>query len=326
MSLPLAVAVPANSEKISYSTEEDCISQDINVQEIKKCLNKHDWPETLQVLFLEKLKITPIRYIIIDDSGSMGVEDGEIFSFNTMKTIIVPRYQELKNSLLFFQDVINSGNIKTVIKPLNKNYFNGDGINNLDHIITPCGGTPLLTSINGVINEISKINHILIQNNMVVSVIIATDGEASDGSIEEMKASISKLMKLKVHVVIRLCTNEEKIIKYWNSIDDNIEESLDILDGYYSEAKEVYKNNKCIGYGLPLHQFREFGLYFPAFDLIDEHKINNDTKEKFAKVLTGMNDLSDKQEVIRRMPMTMCPIRKKRVPFLKIKEDKCVIF
>ena len=49
-----------------------------------------------------------------------------------------------------------------------------------------------------------------------VAVIIATDGESSDGDIA---AAMAPLKDLPVWVVIRLCTDEDKIVDYWNNID-----------------------------------------------------------------------------------------------------------
>jgi hypothetical protein len=49
-----------------------------------------------------------------------------------------------------------------------------------------------------------------------VVVVIATDGESSDGPLAP---EMAKLKDLPVHVVVRLCTDEEQICNYWNSID-----------------------------------------------------------------------------------------------------------
>ena len=52
-----------------------------------------------------------------------------------------------------------------------------------------------------------------------VVVVIATDGESSDGDIA---AAMAPLKDLPVHVVIRLCTDDERICSYWNSIDQQL--------------------------------------------------------------------------------------------------------
>lgn len=55
------------------------------------------------------------------------------------------------------------------------------------------------------------------QTNQKVCVIIATDGESSDGDIA---AAMRPLQQLPVWVVIRLCTDENRIVDYWNNIDN----------------------------------------------------------------------------------------------------------
>lgn len=54
------------------------------------------------------------------------------------------------------------------------------------------------------------------QTNQKVCVVIATDGESSDGDIA---AAMRPLSQLPVWVVIRLCTDEDRIAEYWNNID-----------------------------------------------------------------------------------------------------------
>lgn len=52
--------------------------------------------------------------------------------------------------------------------------------------------------------------------NQKVVVVIATDGESSDGDVA---TALKPLERLPATVVIRLCTDEEKVCNYWNQID-----------------------------------------------------------------------------------------------------------
>jgi precorrin-6B methylase 1 len=60
-------------------------------------------------------------------------------------------------------------------------------------------------------------------NQQKVAVIIATDGESSDGDIA---TAMAPLAQLPAWVVIRLCTDDEKIINYWNNIDQQLGSKL----------------------------------------------------------------------------------------------------
>jgi hypothetical protein len=46
---------------------------------------------------------------------------------------------------------------------------------------------------------------------------------------------------LPVWVVIRLCTNENAIVSYWNNVDKEIELNMDVIDDPLGEAKEIHK-------------------------------------------------------------------------------------
>ena len=98
-------------------------------------------------------------------------------------------------------------------------------------------------------------------------IVIATDGESSDGDVT---VAMRPLQSLPVHVVIRLCTDNERVCNYWNSIDSQLEVQLDVLDDLTSEATEVNRVNPWVTYAEPLHRLREFGVPLREMDLIDE--------------------------------------------------------
>ncbi len=51
-------------------------------------------------------------------------------------------------------------------------------------------------------------------------VVVATDGESSDGDVSR---ALEAFRHLPVWIVIRLCTDQENVVAYWNDIDDEIE-------------------------------------------------------------------------------------------------------
>lgn len=57
-----------------------------------------------------------------------------------------------------------------------------------------------------------------------------------------------------------MCTDEGEITEYWNSLDQELELEMDVLDDLYGEAVEVHKQNKWLTYGEPLHRLREWGV------------------------------------------------------------------
>lgn len=84
------------------------------------------------------------------------------------------------------------------------------------------------------------------------------------------------LKNLPVWVVVRLCTDEEKIVNYWNNIDQELELDMDVLDDWRGEAEEVTRHSPWFTYGEPIHRLREFGTPLKEIDKLDETKLSMD--------------------------------------------------
>jgi hypothetical protein len=138
---------------------------------------------------------------------------------------------------------------------------------------SPSGGTPLCQHIRVVIDAIRAAEPLLRANGQRASITIATDGESSDGDIA---AAMKPLERLPCWVVVRLCTDDEKIVEYWNNIDSQLELEMDVLDDFASEAAEITEVNKWLVYGEPLHRLREWGVQFKELDLLDEATLSAD--------------------------------------------------
>lgn len=113
-------------------------------------------------------------------------------------------------------------------------------------------------------------------------VVIFTDGESSDGDIA---SAMRPLQTLPVWVVIRLCTDDDKVVEYWNNIDRVLELDMDVLDDLHGEAQEVTGNNPWLTYGEPLHRMREFGIHCKEMDLLDEAKLSLEQIRLFCSLM-----------------------------------------
>jgi hypothetical protein len=108
-----------------------------------------------------------------------------------------------------------------------------------------------------------------------VAIIIATDGLPTDSEgyggdevLAEFVQALKSLEGLPVWLVIRLCTDEKKVTAFYNSLDEQLELSLEVLDDFLGEAREVNRNNKWLNYALPMHRCRELGYHDRLLDLI----------------------------------------------------------
>ena len=166
-------------------------------------------------------------------------------TFYYFRILTCSRWSELTDALKFHAQIAHAASAPTEFRLLNSSVpisiGTDDGSNSLNVLLStfegsPNGGTPLCRHIKDVVSKISLIEHQLRANNQRACVMIATDGESSDGDIAE---ALKPLERLPVWVVVRLCTDDDKIVDYWNNIDKVLELDMDVLDDLFGEADEV---------------------------------------------------------------------------------------
>jgi len=174
-----------------------------------------------------------------------------------------------------------------------------------------------------------------------VAIVLATDGLPTDRyggtswqARNEFKQALRSLESLPIWVVIRLCTDDDEVVDFYNNIDNELELSIDVLDDFVAEAKEVYEHNKWLNYALPLHRMREMGFYHKLFDLIDERSLTRDELRDFFHLLYGadaLDSLPDPQvdwdrfldriaQITRSQNLQWNPIFKRMMPWVDIRK------
>lgn len=205
------------------------------------------------------------------------------------------RWAELTSALHFHLDLAHAGMIPTEfrllngVQPLRVGFQEGESAANVRALKTcfndsPNGGTPLCRHIHDVVQQIHVMEPMLRAMGQKVCIIIATDGESSDGDVAE---ALRPLKDMPAWVCVRLCTDSEAVVKYWNDIDNVLEQNLDILDDLAGEAEEVHKVNPWITYTEQLHRFREFGVSLKEFDLLDEGTLSKEHLTKICRIIYG---------------------------------------
>merc|ERR1712151_1215293 len=87
-------------------------------------------------------------------------------------------------------------------------------------------------------------------------------------------------------IVIRLATDEDSTVNYYNQIDGELELPLDILDDLKGEAIEVYDSgNGWFAYTPLIHRIREGGTMERLFDLLDERPLMPNEIANFLELL-----------------------------------------
>jgi len=247
----------------------------------------------------------PNRYWVVDNSWSMGTEDGSIFEGETEQK--VTRWAELGASIRWVAKISSQLKARTeftVINPPVKlgnllNLWKGEGsqkivfgvssdaaaAQELDALLDarPVGHSYLCKALKPIVAEILENAPRLKASDQKACLVIATDGEATDGDIAEV---LQPLAGAPVQVIVRLCTNEQKVVDYWNAVDERLDSfCLDVLDDLKSEAKEVHKHNPWLAYPNVFHRLREWGARPEVLDKIDERGLNYEEAERLTSLL-----------------------------------------
>ena len=116
-----------------------------------------------------------------------------------------------------------------------------------------------------------------------------TDDQGYGGEeiTQEFIRALRSLEGLPIWLVIRLCTDEANVTDFYNKLDGMLELSLEVLDDFLGESREVQSQNPWLNYALPMHRCRELGYHDRLFDLIDERPLTKGELRDFCVLLFG---------------------------------------
>jgi hypothetical protein len=188
------------------------LQRPIDETNLKKHLNKQKWPKGLVDILIKSSKRSPVRFIIIDDSGSMSKVDGKrlMTDGRNCKMLKCSRWTELQETVRSQAQISMSGKIISEFRLLNGadpviiglDNDDNENMSFLEEVLeqSPAGQTPLCEHIESIIENISSIADQLRNNGQRATVIICTDGESTDGNLAEV---MKPLQDLPVWLVVR---------------------------------------------------------------------------------------------------------------------------
>jgi len=301
----------------------------------------------------------PLRVVIVDNSGSMNTPDGQRIvqggdgagawwgNHSGMRRLSCTRWQELGEEIVQMAQMATALRARTDFHMLNpKNGYDilsvcpssytslvNQGVSADVEMIqaatrtSPCGTTPLTESVMRIVAMIEPHARDLHARGERVAVIIATDGLPNNRS--SFVSAMQALQRLPVWVIVRLCTDDDSIVDYWNDLDRNLESPLEVLDDLRSEAVEVERLNPWLTYGGPLHLCRLFGMPGKLFDALDESSLLPFQIKEFVEDLLGITIghdpqvdkdafLNDVKEALAEVPPVLHPITLQPKPWLDL--------
>ena len=162
--------------------------------------------------------------------------------------------------------------------------------------IHPAGPAPLIQHLQALQTYLRSIAQQLVAQNHTVSVILTTQGIPTNGEsrpavTQQFMSALNSFEGLPAWFVIRLCTDDEHVFDFYNSLDShrlfstNLE--VDVLDDFFGESLEIYLRNPWVTYGLPLHRFREAGFRVHVLDVLDERALTIQEVRQLCHFLFG---------------------------------------
>ncbi|KAJ8612848.1 hypothetical protein CTAYLR_002092 [Chrysophaeum taylorii] len=342
-SIPMASKVVAVEELPSNNRPRD---------EAIDIIRRMGLPQGIAEQILKSTESFPVRYWIVDNSGSMSTGDGHRILTGPggrEGMVTCSRWDELGSAIMWHARLAVELGAYTEFRLLNApgsgpqiviagttvgsyDPASAEELRCIDELIasTPTGRTPLCAQIRAVTAQVQAQKESLLATGKRACIIVASDGQATDGDLAQ---ALAPLRSLPVWVVVRLCTDDDSVVEYWNSIDEELELDLDVLDDLSGEAAEVTSFSPFLTYAMALHRLREFGTLYKLVDILDERRLSkhelidlvalifgDDAREQLPHPSLGFKPfLRALKEVQAGAPPVWDPLRHRHRPWINIK-------
>eukprot|EP00746_Dinoflagellata_sp_MGD_P086953 gnl/MRDRNA2_/MRDRNA2_34476_c0_seq1.p1 gnl/MRDRNA2_/MRDRNA2_34476_c0~~gnl/MRDRNA2_/MRDRNA2_34476_c0_seq1.p1 ORF type:complete len:454 (+),score=59.24 gnl/MRDRNA2_/MRDRNA2_34476_c0_seq1:119-1480(+) len=267
-------------------------------------------PPCLAKLLAQEDEDIGVRIFLLDNSGSMTHPDGHILlqQGQSFRSVPATRWDEVREMAIEqARWNVAAGtpcefvllNSATPNQPQEQRdffrVFSATDVEGLQRFLDrnpPRGSTPLAERIDGLRQRLAGSYSSSSADGRKIMLTIATDGVPNGNRGTFVQALRRITSELPVNIVIRLATDEDDIVEYYNRIDEEVELPLDILDDLKGEAKEIYALNPWLTYSPLIHRVREGGTLNKLFDLLDERCLTPMEVGLFSQLLLRNNQLS----------------------------------
>lgn len=302
-----------------------------------------------------------LRVFLLDNSGSTAAPDGHVLmrKGKSYESLCSTRWQEIRAMALEQASWNAKAGVRSEFHLLNppfpQNPVAGRDFAVVDPLIgnVTCqvaqmeqmlyaSGPRGPTSLGGCLKRLRHRFLREVSDGKRIMLSIVTDGlptvqknyqvvDDTQSFIQELRAFAGSL---NCFVVIRLATDDDTTVDFYNRIDEELELPLDILDDLNAEAKEVSDSgNGWFAYTPMIHRIREGGSFEKLFDLLDERPFQVPEIATFLEyLLRGPKDdpfprkpkelLERVEQLLPASPLVYDGLSGKMVPPVNIKKLK----
>lgn len=270
-----------------------------------------DVPPALAELLVEETRRTAARIFLLDNSGSTSAHDGKyLYKLGSTQAHTLhrgTRWEEicqltmaqarwnvslgtpcefvLLNPLCVGDDTLEEGvDFVRVDAAMGDTEAQIQALQQLLNSTGPRGVTPLTDRLRKIRMRVAQEGRDLARAGQKVVLIIVTDGlpsgtQSGRSGPRERNEFVSELrqfgLQYPVHIVVRLCTEDDDVVDFYNKVDEELELQMEVIDDHVSEAKEIMAaGNGWFAYTPVLHRIREGGTFLKLLDLVDERRLN----------------------------------------------------
>lgn len=319
-----------------------------------RALDALAYPPGLAEQIVVSSEVMPYRFWIVDNSGSMQTADGKRLvrdATGQLRSVAATRWDELSQVVLQTAEVAAAIGARLDLHLLNRygphpqfmtltapdtdadavplsRMCTVNEVRQCMHSITPSGRTPLTAAVAQIEARLQPVAARLAAAGQKAVVVLCTDGLPDDPTT--FLQAVQRLQSLPVWLVVRLCTDDDRVVEYWNALDAKLEAPLEVLDDEAGEAKEVHAaGNRWLTYAPQLHLARQFGMHSKLFDLLDETTLLPSQIAAFCEELLGCSPLPEPDvdataftQALRgeldKLPQVYDPIHRRMRPWIDL--------
>ena len=168
-------------------------------------------------------------------------------------------------------------------------------VENVLYCVEPRYTTPLDGHIWALCDQVGALCSSLLPGQRV-AIIIASDGVPTDP--QSFLDAIQALQSLPVCLIVRLCTDDEASMHFWNTLDLDLKIPVEVLDDFEEENRVAHAMNPWCNYCIAIQRAREWGFRSKLFEKLRERPLTKSELHDYCRLIFGVRKdaLADPEE------------------------------